>query len=210
MDKDRQIRFLYPPFILIFSLIIGLIGDTNKSISDIICQIGLNGKLSDVIIILIGGGVSLLVLGYIIGTITMSFLRLIFILAGRNYEVVLKTETYENIKKIMDAENCKCKFWYPLYLVATFDHVILPNRIHEWLLRRWNSFNTSMNSVVALLLSIIPIKLFDIELSCIWWLVISIIGILLLINGIISWIETMGMFEFQSNCRSKSFNKHLE
>lgn len=36
MDQERQVRFLYPPFFFVMSLLFGLILDPSRSLSDIV------------------------------------------------------------------------------------------------------------------------------------------------------------------------------
>ena len=105
MDKERQIRFLYPPIIFIGWLLLGFILDDHKNFSDLI-NIIKSGTTKEIIAGIVGGGLIVIVLGYLIGTITLSFLRIIFIGRKGAYETSIKTN-YEEIRNVIFKKNYK-------------------------------------------------------------------------------------------------------
>lgn len=213
MDKEREIRFLYPPFMLIISLLVGLYFDHKKSIVDLIPQLSKSDKISELIILLIGGSIFILVLGFIIGIISVNILRLIFfVIKKRNFAPVdsLKNEAYNRISEILLPENIKITVKQRFYAGVSYDFTIIPKRVHEWLVRRWNSFNVSINSFVALLISILLAFVFDINISLEWIIFILVIGFFLIMNGIYSWFETLRMLEFQVNCDHDKIEKYKD
>lgn len=195
MDKERQIRFLYPPIILLGWLLLGFVFDDHKSFSNLV-QVLKSVTTKEMIAWIAGGGLIVIVLGYLIGTLTLSFLRIIFIKRRGSYEISKKTN-YEEIKKVIFKDNSDISDKERLFLVVTYDHEFLPIAIHKWLQRRWQSFNTAANSVTAIILSMIIGKMLCIKItSC--WLILSVIFVLML------WYqayrmreETIKMIEFQ-------------
>lgn len=197
MDRERQIRFLYPPFFTIFSVLLALYLDDTRSLQSILPNLGTETKAVEIIAALLGGGIIVIILGFIIGTITINLLRFFFwIFRIKHYEEHLTEETY---KKIFDKVNIKNGTKEQrFYSVVTFDHEIVSSEVHQWNVRRWNSFNISANSLTALILSI-PITFYlNINFHCIWIIFIPIICILSLVNAVIAWKQTMAMIEFQS------------
>lgn len=80
MDKDRQIRFLYPPLIFLASICLGIYFDTSGSLQKTISDFFKTEINSNVAIALIGTGSLVLLLGFLLGTLTVFLLRLGFFL----------------------------------------------------------------------------------------------------------------------------------
>jgi hypothetical protein len=199
MDKERQIRFLYPAFILIASFLVGVYLDPCKSISDLLPVTDSELKSSDIVAVLVGGGVFILVLGFLIGTLTVNILRVGFFLFGhRSYEIVLPDDAYDRILRFIDWPNNQIQPRERFYAAVTFDHEILSNGIHDWIVRRWNAFYVSANSILALILAPVIGLSLSVHLTFWWILLTAVTSILILLNCITAWRETMRMLEFQS------------
>jgi hypothetical protein len=199
MDKERQIRFLYPAFILIASFLVGVYLDPCKSISDLLPVTDSELKSNDIVAVVVGGGVFILVLGFLIGTLTVNILRVGFFLFGhRNYEIVLPDDAYDRILRFIDWPNNQIQPRERFYAAVTFDHEILSNGIHDWIVRRWNAFYVSANSILALILAPVIGLSLSVHLTFWWILLTAVTSILILLNCITAWRETMRMLEFQS------------
>jgi hypothetical protein len=119
------------------------------------------------------------------------------------YEARLSDSTFERICKRLDTDQAKDKK-LTLYVAATFDHELLAPGVHTWLLRRWNSFNVSAHSIVALLLAhIVFAPIFSIPQVRNWWESTAALVAVLFINAFCAWRETMNMIEFQSHRKQK-------
>ena len=143
MDTNKQIRFLYPPFFLLTSLFIGLWLDPLKSPIDYLPDYLMKGGAIELksIIGLAGGGVIILAFGYLIGTISVFILTILFSLFGKNYEACPSRQALYSIKRHFKiSKDIKVK---DLNLSASFDHGMLSPKIHDWSQRRWISFTTS-------------------------------------------------------------------
>ncbi len=200
MNNERQIRFLYPPFILIGSLLTGLGFDNCKTIDWPFALIKINDS-KDLIAIIIGGGALVLVLGYIIGTITITLLRLIFISNKGIYEVDLKQDFEDIGEIILKNEKEKIKGKEKLYTFATFDHGFLSDNIHRWIQRRWSSFHTSANAVTSLVLSFIIGLIVDINIWTPWTPILVILTIMYIYHGHRARKETIEMISFQAKIK---------
>ena len=199
MDQNRQIRFLIPPFILFISLLLGAHFDKcNK----IFAWISTNTNKDSIGLIAIAITVSIasaFALGFIIGTIKIFVLRCIsFVFGKKTYEAVFAEATQRRMWK-QNRMNLKFNPELVLYTTATFDHELLDKGIHEWGVRRWNSFNVSSNCATALFFSpFIGALIFNINLSC-WWLIFCITFFLLFVcDAFRSWKESMNMLTYQS------------
>lgn len=228
MDAERQVRFLYPPFFLLASLAYGLFLDPARSLDDFLPTNVSNWK-EDIVPVLIGASVFVLVTGFFIGTISMLVRRLVsnFILlllrvlrwmkvplpwkwaeAMIKYrwirdEAVLTDAALSGIEKHLRRSVAPSD---ALYAAATFDHGHLNKGIHDWITRRWNAFNISVNSMVALFLSlVIGQYLAMINLDARWLSLSAVVGLVLLFGAIVSWNDTMKMIEFLSGlpCKGK-------
>lgn len=156
MDEQRQIRFLYPPFVMLASLLWGIHRDPNTSLASLLQNGILSGsEWSKVIGIVVGGGAVVIVFGFVIATISISLLRLIFLIRS------LCTRRWTYVEATVSSDYLKLLWWKlglpnpvderkMLYAVVTFDHEKPPQRVHEWLRRRWSAFLILSHSVVAL------------------------------------------------------------
>lgn len=202
MEHDRQIRFLIPPFVLIFSILIGAYFGGYD-----LLNVFEKGYDVNALLIFFAGSASVIAMGFIISSISIIILRLISFLFGRyTYEAALDEET---LKRIWGKINTTIPFDIAkiLFVAATYNHDKLSPRIHEWIMRRWNSFHISFHSFVSLLLSHLLGAIFRINESLCWLIVTATLCGIFLINAIISWKETMGMVEFQSHCLLNKNNR---
>ncbi len=196
MDPDRQIRFLIPPFIFFISILLGAKLDGSTNFHEYILSYSSYG----IIALLFAGTTSIVSLGFIISTCSIFFLRLAFRFYGNpTYEIVLSITTQQKIWESLGLEK-DYKFDPALiqYTSTTFEHELLPKGIHEWIIRRWSSFNISCHSIFAVIISFLSASLFGIHQSCNWFFYCFIFIILLVTNAYNSWKETMDMMDFQS------------
>jgi hypothetical protein len=199
MEVDKQIRFLYPPFILFGSLFLGLYFNNINilTVFNFIDNENLIGAL-------FGGGVIILLAGYIIGTITISFLRIFFFIISLGKETYETSgiKNYENIGKLILKEKKIIKE-NKLYALATYDHEFLPENIHKWIQKRWTAFHTSANSVTSLILSLSIGLCLGINVITWWSIVMFLFIIMFFYHSNEARKETIGMIDFQTGVERK-------
>ncbi|HTR27194.1 MAG TPA: hypothetical protein VMI10_24695 [Terriglobales bacterium] len=194
MDQDRQIRFIIPPFFLFASLLVGRYLSCGSLPEFLKADSG-----KEIVALLAATAVITIPLGYLISTISVFILRLLARLFREpTYEAVVTDHVLKRIWSLIkhDGEEMRRSM---LYATTTFDHEILSDGVHMWLLRRWNSFNISVHSAVALTIALAVAPLFSIQLTRYWWL--STLGfVALFLNAAFTaWREVMTMIEFQSH-----------
>jgi hypothetical protein len=198
MDKDRQIRMLVPPFFMIASVLWGAYL-SNNLVSLIHATAGDEANSVRSVLAVLGVGAATLPAGYAIGAVTIFGLRVFLprLFPLRNYEIPISPKTMEEIRQRLRVPAAMTS---NLCAAATFDHVELHPKIHEWLLRRLNSFNISVQCVMALLLSIplglafhIPFWEWD---MWVWWATTVGLSIILIWNAVAAWRECRMMFDF--------------
>jgi len=197
MDKDRQIRFLYPPLIFLSSIALGVWLDYPNSLSTDIESMLKNVNTTNVVATLLGLGSLVLVLGYLIGTVTILLLRLVFFNNGFNYEFMLPKQTYGKIGKLIfknKNENVEKK--ERMYAAVVFDYSYINDRIHGWIVRRWNAFMIASFSVVGLLGSIFLGPRLGFSITNGWFVTVDIFIICFVVQGWLSYRETMRMITF--------------
>lgn len=203
MDKDRQIRFLYPPLFFLAFVLSALVLDRPTAVKEWLDTFGGTEK---VLTIIAGGGIVILVLGLLIGTLSSLLLRALFFLAGwRRYEAVLSRETLLAIWPRLGTTQIVAESKYQwrrqaFYGGVSFDHAIFPRGIHLWLMRRWSAFNISYNSAVAIVLSLIVVRYYGIPTQADWVLIAAMVIAALALNAVFAWRETMSMIQFQATC----------
>lgn len=194
MDQVRQIRFIIAPFFFLGNLLLGAwLGN--------LFSIEVVAKWQPQTVVAIGGVLvaALLPLGFLIGGISVLFLRTVFcVISKGHYEVSLSDDTWQRIWPALKA-NVQRTRSNELYSGVTFDHEILHDGIHDWLVRRWNAFNISVNSCTAVVLAHLVGFALAIPLTR-WWVgtTACLFGLFVFI-AFVSWRETMGMVDFQSH-----------
>jgi hypothetical protein len=211
MDEVRKIRFLVPAILFLASLLIGALLDhqSHKFVVDVIKSSDWSKSLG----LIAGGGALVLAAGYVIGTFSWFSMRLIFCLRpskwGKSgfHEVAFSDDSFVHVwKKVTTPPDLPRLAASPpdrsqeLSAGAAFDYGVLRERrpgIHEWLLRRWNGFNTAANSLWALLLSF-PFGCLVIGLpwNWMWFLCEFIFAEVLVFVMYWSWYDTMNMVSF--------------
>jgi hypothetical protein len=207
MDKDRQVRFLYPPLVFIGFCLWALYLDPNRSITQYFPQIQQDASLNagTLIGLVAGGGVVVLVAGFLISAISIFLLRMAFKVSGHHtYEAVWSPETRKRLSTIIGLSK-SVKDDQVLYLAAVFDHVLLPEGIHAWLFRRWSTFNLSMSSCVALIFALVGRVWSGLSPGVGWHVVWAFCLVALATHGSFAWCETMGLAEFYSNLDRSMF-----
>lgn len=195
MDKERQIRFLYPPFFFILSFYFGAsLGDTY-----FVQQIDsfFRSLKDNIILTILSVSSFVLTLGFLIGTITIFLLRVLFIFNRFNYEILLSNKSYDKIGSIVfKKSNDKMTKSDKFFAGVVFDHEFMPKSIHAWCVRRWNSFLISCSIVISLILAILLGMYCKIPIENLWINVTIFLVLLFCIQAYISWKHTMKMIEF--------------
>src|SRR5713226_7517068 len=190
MDQDRQIRFAIPPFFLFASLLWGAYL-AHRDLSPIFKP----ETAKEVLGVLAAAAVAIIPVGFLISTLSVMLLRLLALIARTpTYEAVLEDSALEHIWSQLKSTQAKDKK-LTLYAAATFDHELLAEGIHTWLLRRWNSFNVATHSIVALFLAHAVARIFKISQVPGWWVSTLVVVGVLFFAAFNAWRETMSMIE---------------
>jgi len=223
MDQIRKIRFLIPPFFFIASMlfVIYYSSPAREFLSTLKNFIDEKDSYKFLIAIFSAGAISILPIGFLIGSFSYAILRAIFFLfrsRGCKYEVCLNRDYLKRIWIKIGLRKPYYSFVEEqlddliYYATITFDHHILFKKrkgIHDWLVRRWNAFNISVHCISALILSYVLSWLLEAKMPSVWYTITLSIIIVLVINAVCTWRETMKMMDFQSkiNPEVASFSK---
>lgn len=202
MDQDRQIRHAIPPFFLFASLLWGAhLGGYDLS------PLFKAGGSREMLGVLAAGIVLVLPIGYLIGTVSVALLRTVaLIFKVPTYETVLCDASLDRVWGQLRSQLPKDRKKM-LYAAVTFDHELLAPGTHQWIMRRWNSFNVAVHSIVALLLAHLIAAIFSIHQVFSWWLSTLFLIALLGWAACVAWHETMSMIDFQSYRQQEGGNK---
>jgi len=189
---------LIPPFFLLASVVweAYLSGDlwqylhTTTATADV-------AYLKTVLSVLAVVGVATLPVGYAIGVLTMCLLRVISLFPlfpQGTYEVPISKRSLAKIRQRLGVSEDSEKS--ALCAAAVFDHAVLQPSMHEWLFRRWGTFNICSQCAMALFLSYFLGHALHIQPTRKWLLtIISGIGIFIW-QAVTSWKEAYRMFDF--------------
>jgi len=216
MDEVRKIRLLIAPILFVASLLWGAWLDPTVRH----CLVGFLEKL-DWSKLIAGGSVVVLTAGYVIGTVTVVLLRLLF--RSRFHEVAMSDTAFKQVLFILDATEKvnleateKVTRSEELFVGVAFDHGILQEKhkgIHEWLFRRWSAFTIAANSACGLVLSLLfGYLVLKIQWTLTWltWGVpVVIFAFILLIVAYFQRSDTMKMLNFMAGllCEKKEAEK---
>ncbi len=204
MDKDRQIRFLYPPLFFLAFLWWAYHSHPLNTISEYLkAPSESKESLNKILGLIAAGGAGVLVLGFLLGTISIVFLTGIFWFRKAHYAAVWPPKALGRLWPKLDfkkngKELAEDKKW-TLYATATFYFCMLPKGIQAWMMRRWSAFIISTNTVVGLLIVMAIVRVRAIDSGILWWITTIIVALFLAVNGCIAWKEYMTMLDFQSH-----------
>jgi hypothetical protein len=140
-------------------------------------------------------GVATLPVGYGIGVLTMCLLRLASpLFPHRAYDIPMSKNAMSKIWRRLGVpegppESVLCA-------AAVFDHTLLQTSVHQWLFRRWTTFNICTQCAMALLLSYGLGRALHVHPTLKWSLTIVVSIGLFIWQAITSWNETYRMFDF--------------
>jgi len=210
MDKDRQIRFLYPPLIFLTSIALGAWFDKTPIRSDSLLCLLENHSNANVFIVLLGTSSIILVIGFIIGTVNILLLRFGFWLFAFdwNYEFFYQDDkTYQEFGKLIlkDPED-KIKPEDRLNAIVVFDHSVISDKVHSWIVRRWNSFIISSSSAVALLASLLIGHYAGVMYTYHWCTIVILTATIFIVLACVSWLESVRMLKFLTRVKKEDPN----
>lgn len=209
MVEERNLRFLYPPMVIVSSmLLLCFMTDDykvqiNPSIKEIIKDLVALGDIAAGILS-IG---FLLFFGHVIGLFTVLFLTSLanFCRWKSTYEFQFS----ENIWEIINQKNGRAHLKHTdnrddLSAGISFDHEQIVDENRKWLSRRWNSFFISANCCIAFLLSIVTARLIGFEVNCLWIILNLSMAALFFIHARLSWKQSMNFVVYQLDLKKES------
>lgn len=194
MDEARRFRFLIPPFFLAVSVATGLY------FSDFSIEQALKSYSTEQLVAF-GAvvGASILPVGFFLTSVSILGLHLCARICGfRTYEAVLPSPAWERLWQLLGTNLPQRREWH-LYGSATFDHEMLSAGVHEWIQRRWTTFNLSVHSLTAVLTSHLAALFPAVRETWQWVLLTAAFGVVFGVTGLIAWRHTMRMLEFQAS-----------
>ena len=201
LDPERQNRFLYPPVFFVASLLWGLHRDPIKSLGEFIPGATVTGSWDRIVAVAVTGSIVLIASGLLISMVSIGLLKALFRRSGKPYEAFLSDEALKSLWQDLNLPG-EPKANDSLYLLVLLDHVLLPERVHRWVFRRWSMFYVCVNSATAIVLSLIAAPFLGITLYSAWPLEAIVASAVLVASGSSSWYDTVGMLEFQARHQS--------
>ncbi|MGA7339282.1 MAG: hypothetical protein WBE72_06115 [Terracidiphilus sp.] len=206
MDKDRQIRFLIPPFFLLAALLWGayLSGQLYPYLQPTAQGNDAATVRLDVSILSILG-IATLPVGYFIGVVTIMALRVLgfchlFPGVHHSYELPMSDEVLNKVREHLGASTIARTLDF--CAACAFDHAHVRPEIHNWQVRRWNAFNISSQCITALSISVPLAHAFHIQVFAWqvwkWWVSITALIGLFVWQSAWTWLECRRMFEFSA------------
>jgi hypothetical protein len=198
MNPDRQIRFLYPPVLILAFLAWAIFEDSRASAKFVSTITAVPEPLKGTISAVIGGTTAILIIGFTSGTVTFVTLRLIFL--------VFRRQTHE--VPISDA--MRTRIWHAvlphaplipsriLFATAYLHFGRCPKEVTEWIARRWNAFNISANISFGIAVVMMCVGWFGVICPASFaWFYVGLSGItLFFVNALIAWNDSKGMLHF--------------
>lgn len=207
MDKLRDVRFITPPFFFLGSLLVG--AWLNNQISPQSLAALTPQGVAAIIGLVVA---SLFPLGFAIASVSILFLRVVFFICSKNYQICLSDEAWARIWPTLqlppDVTHTRDN---EVDAAITFDHELLHKGIHDSNVRLWTAFNITAHSCWALALSLVVGRfVFCITWNSAWLVTSGILLALFITSTVITWREHMRMFAFQSYRIKEGSMPHLE
>lgn len=156
MDKEREIRFLYPPLIVAAYFVWGWLGSSHgfQELGAIAAVIQNIGAVTGTVAGVLAGSTLILVAGYLLGTLTYFILRMFALLRGlQSHEIPSDESVHDEIWNASGIIGRRHRDTGEIQMATVWlDFRTYQKGIHEWIVRRWNAFNLSMNVMVGIAL----------------------------------------------------------
>jgi hypothetical protein len=150
MHQPRQIRFLIPPFFLVLWPVWAKYVSSSSSIPPL-------ADWTDLLRFAVALVAAALPLGYAMSVVVILIAKGYYRMRGSAFDAgaIDLSAIWPHLKMKHCAVPHRDRLEENrLYIVATFDHDVLPKGIHEFLLRRWTAFLIDLNSAAAIALSL--------------------------------------------------------
>ena len=192
MDQDRQVRLFVAPFFLYGWLALGA-HSGGIDLAAELAQFESEGLVAIAAIL----AASLLPVGFLLATITITILHAAFLPTGKPYEAFLSGDAYTALWNRLRTSLPKDER-HMLYASATLDNEMMASGVHSWIMRTWSALSVSVNCVAAMIIAHLIAPMFGITQSRTWGLITVGVGVVLSINAIVTWRRTMEMLNFQA------------
>jgi len=157
MPQQRELRFHIPLLIFLASLVWGLIADPKVPLVDIFKCLATGARSAEIVASVIGliaaGSVVIIAAGFVIAQVALCILNRFF----HDYEMTLSATALEPAWKALGTTgqaNLGQRWEATILYVHGLLRQILP-ALADWLERRWTSFLVCVNSIAALILSVV-------------------------------------------------------
>lgn len=209
MIEERNLRFLYPPMVIVSSMLLlcfmtdGYKDQLDPNLKKITNDLAELGDLATGILS-IG---FLLFVGHVIGLFTVLFLTAFsnFCRWKSTYEFHFS----EIIWEVINQKNGRGHLKHTdnrddLSAGISYDHEQITEENQKWLSRRWNSFFISANCCLAFFLSIVLARVIGFEVNCPWVIINLVMAALFFIHARLSWKQSMNFVIYQLDVKKDS------
>jgi amino acid transporter len=202
VDEDRRIRFLVPPVLFAASLLLGASSDetTRSLIRSALANADLSKWIGVLVGLIAGAGILVFAVGYVIGTCTLLRLFFRYILKIQFHEAPLSDHALPLVWKTLHATGSPSRK-QKLSATVAFDFDVLREkheRVHHWLIRRWNAFSIASTSLFGLILSFLCGYGIGMALTATWIIPVVIFMIILVFVMTWAWRDNMSMLDFMA------------
>lgn len=203
MNTDRQIRFLYPPILVLAYFLWRFLEDERGRSA--ICNLYRFAKQEDFvsggITLALAAGTLVVVLGYLLGSITYFVMRLLAVVFGhRTHEATFNRTDRELIWQAVMPASVKYRREDAWLASVWVDASLAGRDIHEWTARRWNGFNLAANICMGIVLTFVAFAVFAGNWSVTkTWVAVGVIAeVGFGTIAVLAWKDTMGMIRFSA------------
>lgn len=200
MDKEREIRFLYPAMIVGLYFAWGWLGDPQgwRELDTIKAVFKNMGPVPSTLAGILAGGSLILIIGYVLGTVTYTALRgLSWLCSDSTHEIPNSPKALEAIWSVAGLESKPLNNAEQQMATVWLDFSQCKQGVHEWIVRRWNAFNLSANIASGLLICLAWRVFHSSRQTPACWCIFGLIGfVICFANALIAHRDTMAMLEF--------------
>jgi hypothetical protein len=158
MNTDRQIRFLYPPILVLAFFFWRLVADcqVRAAVKSALDTAKSAGSASAAFTTVLAAGTLILVVGYVLGSMTYFLMRAVSFLVGRpSHEAAFKDSDRELVWQAVMPAAVKYRAEDAWLASVWIDAKLSGKGINEWLGRRWNGFNLAANIFLGTILTML-------------------------------------------------------
>jgi hypothetical protein len=199
MEAERRWRFVIPPAVLFASISWGATIDPVNKGRELFTALRAEDRIVPLVIGAFAGGVLVVAIGYILSTVTISVLSLIWRRQHGGYEAGVGSVAEHAIWNVLFGSagtKMSSQSETVFNALVVYDHWLIPKDLHAWIQRRWQSIMLASNTATAVIVAPVVGIALDIRPTWPWVVASAAVAFLLMVSAARARRQTFNLILF--------------